>query len=59
MDLGALQDSKWTVGIELVEPVANFWKMHLQDGLRSDYRLTVETAAGLRREPRFFLLAIF
>ncbi|MFZ1975133.1 MAG: hypothetical protein WAU89_19965 [Candidatus Acidiferrales bacterium] len=28
VDVGALQDGKWTVGIELVEPVANFWKMH-------------------------------
>ena len=31
VDVGALQDSKWTVGIELVEPVTNFWKMHFPE----------------------------
>ncbi len=28
VDVGSLQDGKWTVGIELVEPVANFWKIN-------------------------------
>jgi hypothetical protein len=27
VDVGSLQEGKWTVGIELVEPVANFWKV--------------------------------
>ncbi len=31
VDVGSLQDGKWTVGIELVEPVANFWKMHFPE----------------------------
>ena len=31
VDVGALQDGKWTVGIELLEPVANFWKMHFPE----------------------------
>ncbi len=31
VDVGALQDGKWTVGIELVEPVSNFWKMHFPE----------------------------
>jgi hypothetical protein len=31
VDVGALLDGKWTVGIELVEPVANFWKMHFPE----------------------------
>jgi hypothetical protein len=26
--VGSVQDGKWTVGIELVEPVANFWKVN-------------------------------
>ena len=26
--MGSLQDGKWTVGIELVEPVSNFWKIN-------------------------------
>jgi hypothetical protein len=28
VDVGSLQDGKWTVGIELLEPVANFWKIN-------------------------------
>jgi len=28
VDIGSLQDGKWTVGIEFVEPVANFWKIN-------------------------------
>jgi hypothetical protein len=28
VDVGCLQDGKWTVGIELVEPVSNFWKIN-------------------------------
>jgi hypothetical protein len=28
MDVGSLQDGKWTVGIELVEPVSDFWKIN-------------------------------
>lgn len=28
VDVGSLQDGKWTVGIELVEPVSNFWKIN-------------------------------
>lgn len=31
VDVGSLQDGKWTVGIEMVEPVANFWKMHFPE----------------------------
>jgi hypothetical protein len=26
--VGSLQQGKWTVGIELMEPVANFWKIN-------------------------------
>ena len=28
VDVGSLQNGKWTVGIELSEPVANFWKVN-------------------------------
>jgi hypothetical protein len=28
VDVGSLQDGKWTVGVELVEPVSNFWKIN-------------------------------
>ena len=28
VDVGSLQDGKWTVGIELVEPSAKFWKIN-------------------------------
>lgn len=28
VDIGSLQHGKWTVGIEFVEPVANFWKIN-------------------------------
>ena len=28
VDVGSLQDGKWTVGIEFVEPVTNFWKIN-------------------------------
>ena len=28
VDVGSLQDDKWTVGIELVEPSAKFWKIN-------------------------------
>lgn len=28
VDVGSLQNGKWTVGIEFVEPVANFWKVY-------------------------------
>lgn len=27
-DVGALQNGKWTVGIEFTEPVENFWKIN-------------------------------
>jgi hypothetical protein len=26
--VGSVQDGKWTVGIEFVEPMANFWKIN-------------------------------
>lgn len=26
--VGSMKDGKWTVGIEFVEPVANFWKIN-------------------------------
>jgi hypothetical protein len=26
--VGSVQEGKWTVGIELVEPMANFWKVN-------------------------------
>jgi hypothetical protein len=26
--VGSVQDGKWVVGIELVEPVTNFWKIN-------------------------------
>jgi hypothetical protein len=26
--VGSVQEGKWTVGIELVEPAANFWKVN-------------------------------
>jgi hypothetical protein len=28
VDVGCLLDGKWTVGVELVEPVSNFWKIN-------------------------------
>ena len=28
VDVGSLQDGKWTVGVELVEPVSDFWKIN-------------------------------
>ena len=28
VDVGSVQDGKWTVGIELVEPAAKFWKIN-------------------------------
>jgi hypothetical protein len=28
VDVGSLQDGKWAVGIELVEPASNFWKIN-------------------------------
>jgi len=28
VDVGSLHGGKWTVGIELLEPVANFWKVN-------------------------------
>jgi hypothetical protein len=32
VDVGCLQDGKWTVGVELVEPVSNFWKITFPPG---------------------------
>ena len=28
VDVGSMQGGKWTVGIELLEPVANFWNVN-------------------------------
>jgi hypothetical protein len=28
VDVGCMQDGKWTVGVELVESVSNFWKIN-------------------------------
>jgi hypothetical protein len=29
--VGSMKDGKWTVGIEFVEQVPNFWKVHFPD----------------------------
>ncbi len=29
--VGSMKDGKWTVGIEFVEPVPNFWKVHFPE----------------------------
>lgn len=37
--VGSVQNGKWTVGIEFVKPVENFWKIHFPAQL-SNSRLT-------------------